>query len=101
MFEGFTLFFVGKPLNIMFVSAVLLLGVWGLRATPFGLRRRGGLLLIAGLAWLAYALWEWIVLRMTPEADIRVDLLIIWPVLGVLTVWAIVRAALPPKPPAA
>jgi hypothetical protein len=101
MSGDFTTLLVGKPLNILFVSAVLLLGVWGLRATPFGIGRRGGPLLIAGLAWLLYAAWEWLVLRVTPEADMRVDLLIIWPVLGVLTVWGIVRAALPPKPPPA
>ncbi len=32
--------------------------------------------------WLAYAAWEWLVLVRTPDANIRVDLLLIWPVIG-------------------
>jgi hypothetical protein len=38
-----------------------------------------------------YAAWEWLVLIKSPEADIRVDLLLIWPVQAILTVWALVR----------
>jgi len=30
---------------------------------------------------------------MTPEANIRVDLLIIWPILAILSVWALYRVA--------
>jgi hypothetical protein len=44
---------------------------------------------VAGLAWLAYAVWEWWVLSVTPEADIRIDLLIIFPLLAILTLWGI------------
>lgn len=46
----------------------------------------------AGMAWLVYAAWEWLVLVKTPEANIRVDLLVIWPLLAMLTIWAVLRA---------
>ena len=32
-------------------------------------------------------------LIVTPEANIRVDLLVIWPLVAILTLWAIVRVA--------
>jgi hypothetical protein len=41
---------------------------------------------------LAYAAWEWLLLRQSPEADIRFDLLVIWLVISGSTVWAFVRA---------
>ena len=41
----------------------------------------------------AYAAWEWLLLRKSPDADIRVDLLLIWLVIAIATVWAVVRAA--------
>jgi hypothetical protein len=31
--------------------------------------------------WGVYAAWEWLVLVKTAEANIRVDILLIWPVL--------------------
>jgi hypothetical protein len=39
-------------------------------------------------------LWglEWLVLAKTPDANIRVDLLLIWPLIGIATLWAWVRA---------
>ena len=50
------------------------------------------MLLVAAGAWLAYAAWEWLVQARTPEANIRVDLLLIWPVLAILSMWAVFRA---------
>ena len=41
--------------------------------------------------WLAYAGWEWLVVTQSPEANIRVDLMLIWPVLA-LEDWDISRA---------
>jgi hypothetical protein len=32
-------------------------------------------------------------MTMTPEANIRVDLLIIWPILAILSAWALYRVA--------
>lgn len=40
----------------------------------------------------AYAAWEWLVQIQTPEANIRADLLLIWPVLAVTSGWALFRA---------
>jgi hypothetical protein len=78
--------FVQKPLSALGVSTMLCaawLGLLFLRKS----RVKG--LLIAGLAWLAYAVWEWRVLSVTPEANIRIDLLIIVPLLAILTLWGI------------
>jgi hypothetical protein len=43
---------------------------------------------IAGLSWLAYALWEALVQWRTPEASIRIDLLLIAPWLLAITLAA-------------
>jgi hypothetical protein len=48
--------------------------------------------LAAAVAWLAYAAWEWMVLVRTPEANIRVDLLVIYPALAAITLWALFRS---------
>jgi hypothetical protein len=42
--------------------------------------------------WALYAAWEWVVLTRTPEADIRVDLLLIWPLLALCSIWFTIRA---------
>jgi hypothetical protein len=84
--------FVGRPLNIALVGAVFLAAyaVVGVRATGAG--RPSRMLLVAAAAWLAYAAWEWLVEVRTPEANIRVDLLVIWPALATLSLWAVFRA---------
>jgi hypothetical protein len=84
--------FVGKPFNIAMIAAVFLAGHVGLRASATGAARHSRMLLIAGGAWLAYAAWEWLVQARTPEANIRADLLVIWPVLAILSLWAVYRA---------
>lgn len=87
---------VQQPLHILCVALVLVL-LWALlRRLPHRARRANGLL-VAALGWLGYAGWEWWVLVKTPEADIRVDLLVIWPLLAILTLWAIIRIAFAPK----
>ena len=55
---------------------------------------RANALWIPALAWLAYAGWEWLVLVMSPDANIRVDLLLIWPVVALATLWAWMRTAM-------
>jgi len=40
----------------------------------------------------AYAAWEWLVQIQTSEANIRADLLLIWPVLVAVSGWALFRA---------
>lgn len=84
--------FVGKPLNIAVVAAVFLAGYLGLRVSSGGAGRHPRMLPVAAGAWLAYAAWEWLVQARTPEANIRVDLLLIWPILAILSLWAVFRA---------
>jgi hypothetical protein len=89
--EVLTRLFVGQPLHILVVGLVLLALYGGLRLTRLGRGRTTGPLLMAGLAWLAYAVWESLVITITPEANIRVDLLLIWPVLAVASAYGMLR----------
>ena len=84
--------FVGKPQNILAVAAVFLLLFVILRLYSAGTSQHNYSALIASIAWGLYAIWEWLVLVTTPEANIRIDLLALWPVLGILSVWAIYSA---------
>jgi hypothetical protein len=83
--------FVGKPLNILALAVLFLAGYLALRHAPLGICRHPRSLLIATTAWGLYAAWEWLVQIKTPEANIRVDLLVLWPVLAVLSAWALFR----------
>lgn len=83
--------FVGKPLNILIVAVVfillyliikLLVNSDSLHSTPF---------LVIATVWGVFAAWEWLVITQTPEANIRVDLLVIWPLLAILMLWQFVR----------
>lgn len=50
--------------------------------------------LVAAVLWVAYALWEYCIRVFSPDSDIRVDLLLIYPVLAVATllaVWSVLR----------
>ena len=84
--------FVGKPLNILAVATLFSAGYVALRLTSLRGGRRFRLLLVAGIAWMLYGAWEWLILVRTPDANIRVDLLVIWPVLAILSVWALYRS---------
>jgi len=84
--------FVGKPLNILALAAIFLAGYLALRFTAIGIARHPRALLIVSFAWGLYAAWEWQVQIKTPEANIRVDLLVIWPVLAIISAWAMFRA---------
>lgn len=85
--------FVQEPLHILAVACLLLACYLALRGRQRRGEHRTGVLLSASIAWVGYAGWEWLVLRRTPDADIRVDLLLIWPLLAVLSIWGLVRAA--------
>jgi hypothetical protein len=86
--------FVGKPLNILVVAVLFLSGylVLGYKASGAGRHNREVLVLIAPTAWGLYAAWEWLVQIKTPDANIRVDLLVVLPVLAILSAWALFRA---------
>jgi hypothetical protein len=86
MFSGW---FIRQPLHILGVTAALLIFA---ASSRWKRKARVVHLLIAALAWLLYAAWEWWVLTATPEANIRADVLLIWPLLIGLTFWAIWRA---------
>jgi hypothetical protein len=49
----------------------------------FWLWRRSGraIALVAAIVWLAYSLWEFALQIFTPEVNIRVDLLLFYPIL--------------------
>ena len=82
-------FLVAKPLNILLVAVVFLSAYLALRV--LGIGRNPRWLLIASAAWGLYSAWEWLVQVKTPEADIRVDLLVMWPMLALLSAWALFR----------
>jgi hypothetical protein len=82
---------VGQPLHIVAVSVIFLAAYLTLRFIRPGDNRPSPWLLWAAIAWVAYALWEWVVLVATPQANIRFDLLLIWPVLAIVSTWALFR----------
>jgi uncharacterized membrane protein len=84
--------FVGKPLNILLVAALFFAGYLVARQSSLTAGRRPHALLAAVAAWVVYAAWEWAIQIRTPEANIRADLLAIWPVLVVVSVWAVIRS---------
>ncbi len=94
MTETLARWFVQQPLHILLVAAALLAAWCLIRATPLGRIPRANVLWVPALGCLAYALWEWLVFVVSPEADIRVDLLLIWPALGAVMLWALVRLLL-------
>jgi uncharacterized membrane protein YhfC len=75
--------FVAHPERIAAVSTALLVIFWVL---GFVRKRWPWPLLGATALWAAFAIWEWIVSR---EANIRVDLFLIYPVLLLTTLWAL------------
>jgi len=93
MLEISSRWLVQQPAHILLIAAVHL-ALWAAcRATLLRANPKSNVLWVPAVAWLAYAGWEWLVLVKSPEANIRVDLLLIWPVIGLATLWAFVRAA--------
>ena len=90
--ELLTSLFVGKPLNILALAVLFLSGHLARRLTALGIGRPPRCLLIASTIWDLYAAWEWLVQIKTPEANIRVDLLVMWPLLAILSAWSLFRA---------
>lgn len=64
-------------------------------ASLFLMGRRQGVRAVRriGLAWLAYAAYELAVQVVTPEASIRADLLLFYPVLLLGLTWALIALA--------
>lgn len=84
--------FIAKPLRAAVVAAVFLALYLLRRFMASGTGHASPWPLVAANAWAAYAAWEWAILLKTPDANIRVDLLVIYPVLAVLSAWALYRA---------
>lgn len=78
--------FVQHPARILMLAAILAAGWAVLRFGAMG-RRADALLWPMGFCVL-FAAWEWYVLQSTPDANIRVDLLLIWPIFLALLIWA-------------
>ena len=89
--DRFVSLFIGNPKHILTVAFVFLAAYLLLRFTQTGKTRHPGSLLIASSAWGVYAAWEWLVHTKTPEANIRVDLLVIFPVLLIISAWGLIR----------
>ncbi len=83
---------VAKPLSILAVAALFLVGHLALRFTALGASRRPRTAPRSRRHVGALAFWEWAVQVRTPEANIRVDLLVIWPALAVLSARALFRS---------
>jgi hypothetical protein len=84
---------VQQPAHILLIAAVNL-ALWAAgRATVLRTVLKSNVLWAPAVMWLAYAGWEWLVGVNSPEANIRFDLLVIWPVIALATLWAFVRAA--------
>jgi len=84
--------FVGKPLNILAVAGIFLAGSLPAVSAAIGGSQNRRPILVAAAAWGLYAAWEWLSLVRTPEANIRADLLVIWPILAILSCWPIMRS---------
>jgi hypothetical protein len=63
------------------LPAGLLLGLWALS--------RSRVVLVTAFLWVAYLAWELFVTE-GPDANIRLDLLLIYPALLVMSVWAVI-----------
>jgi len=54
-------------------------------------------LVVASALWLLGGVWEYAVTTRSPEANIRVDLLLLLPLFALISVWAVVRALTAPR----
>lgn len=72
---------IGRLLPIGLVALL-----WGLAALALPRNRRP--LVASAVAWLAFACWEGVIQAITPEANLRVDPLLIGPLLTGLGIWA-------------
>jgi hypothetical protein len=85
-------FVVHKPLNLLIVGALFACIYFVLRFSSLGEGRRPGFVLIPAVLWGLYAAWEWLVMTRSPEANIRVDLMVILPVILAVSIGCPVKA---------
>ena len=87
-----TSLFVAKPFNILAIAGVFFILFLIMRFTALGEGKHAMALLIPIIAWALYAVWEWSIVMWSPDANIRIDLLIIWPILVILSIWFLIKA---------
>ena len=92
--EKLSLFLVNKPMHVLLVASVYFLLWLVLRVVKSSAVHHPNIILVPAIFTLLYAGWEWLVTVKTPEANIRVDLMLIWPLLAILTIWALVKTFL-------
>lgn len=93
MLEELSRWLIQQPAHISLIAAINL-ALWAAcRATLLRGVPKANVFWVPAALWLAYAGWEWLVLVKSPEANIRIDLLLILPVIALATLWAIVHAA--------
>ena len=83
-FSSFAIF-VAQPLLALVPAVVFLI---------LARLRRSGLALVTGLVWIGYSLYEagmYARILCSGECNIRIDLLLIYPILALLTVAAIIK----------
>ncbi len=69
--------FIQNPAWLALIAGLFFVAYLLLRNNPL---RRSRALLVPATAWLLWAVWEWGIVTFSPEANIRVDLLLIIPV---------------------
>jgi hypothetical protein len=87
--------FVHQPLRLAVLAVPFILAWLVLRRGSGSRAVRSRAALYPAGFFLAFAAWEWLVMSRSPEADIRVDLLVIWPIAGIVVVWALIRILRP------
>lgn len=85
--DAFFGLFVGQPMMLLAIAALFFIGYFFTRNNP---NLRAKALLAPAALWLLWAMWEWGILRFSPEANIRVDLLLIFPLALIVSAAGIV-----------
>lgn len=79
--------FMANPLLLAAVSAIFFVAYLLTRGNP---DLRANALLAPAIGWLVWAIWEWGIMTFSPESNIRIDLLLIIPIMLILTGYGIV-----------
>lgn len=85
--DAFFGFFVEQPLLLLAIAALFFIAYFFTRNNP---NLRAKALLAPAALWLLWAVWEWGILRFSPGADIRIDLLLIIPIVFIASIVGIV-----------
>lgn len=88
--------FIQNPAGILLVGGIFFGTYWLLRKSTAVARPRA--LLWPATGWALWAIWEFLVVIFTPEADIRVDLLLIIPLVLILSAVGLVMLFVKRKP---